>query len=219
MKRLIVLDTETTGLDVNDGHRIIELGCVEIIDRNITSNRFHKYINPKRGIDEGAQSVHGISTEMLENKPEFRSIIDEFLLFIKNSTLVIHNAPFDLGFLSSEFILCGKDKNYFEQHHEILDTLTISRKQYPGKRNSLDALCSRLEVDNTDRNFHGALLDANLLANVYLKMTRGQTTLSMDEKEEHTNLIEIEQEITGRDQIIIKADNDEIEAHNNYFKS
>jgi len=219
MKRLIVLDTETTGLDVNDGHRIIELGCVEIIDRNITSNRFHKYINPRRGIDEGAQSVHGISSEMLENKPEFRSIIDEFLLFIKNSTLVIHNAPFDLGFLSSEFIICGKDKNYFEQHHEILDTLTISRKQYPGKRNSLDALCSRLEVDNTDRNFHGALLDANLLANVYLKMTRGQTTLSMDEKEEHTNLIEIEQEITGRDQIIIKADNDEIEAHNNYFKS
>jgi len=219
MKRLIVLDTETTGLDVNDGHRIIELGCVEIIDRNITSNRFHKYINPRRGIDEGAQSVHGISSEMLENKPEFRSIIDEFLLFIKNSTLVIHNAPFDLGFLSSEFIICGKDKNYFEQHHEILDTLTISRKQYPGKRNSLDALCSRLEVDNTDRNFHGALLDANLLANVYLKMTRGQTTLSMGEKEEHTNLIEIEQEITGRDQIIIKADNDEIEAHNNYFKS
>ena len=219
MKRLIVLDTETTGLDVNDGHRIIELGCVEIIDRNITSNRFHKYINPKRGIDEGAQSVHGISTEMLENKPEFRSIIDEFLLFIKNSTLVIHNAPFDLGFLSSEFILCGKDKNYFEQHHEILDTLTISRKQYPGKRNSLDALCGRLEVDNTDRNFHGALLDANLLANVYLKMTRGQTTLSMDEKEEHTNLIEIEHEITERDQIIIKADSDEIEAHNNYFKS
>jgi len=219
MKRLIVLDTETTGLDVNDGHRIIELGCVEIIDRNITSNRFHKYINPKRGIDEGAQSVHGISNEMLENKPEFRSIIDEFLLFIKNSTLVIHNAPFDLGFLSSEFIICGKDKNYFKQHHEILDTLTISRKQYPGKRNSLDALCSRLEVDNTDRNFHGALLDANLLANVYLKMTRGQTTLSMDEKEEHANLTEIEQEITGRDQIIIKADNDEIEAHNNYFKS
>ncbi len=219
MKRLIVLDTETTGLDVNDGHRIIELGCVEIIDRNITSNRFHKYINPKRGIDEGAQSVHGISSEMLENKPEFRSIIDEFLLFIKNSTLVIHNAPFDLGFLSSEFIICGKDKNYFEQHHEILDTLTISRKQYPGKRNSLDALCSRLEVDNTDRNFHGALLDANLLANVYLKMTRGQTTLSMDEKEEHANLTEIEEEITGRDQIIIKADNDEIEAHNNYFKS
>lgn len=219
MKRLIVLDTETTGLDVNDGHRIIELGCVEIIDRNITSNRFHQYINPKRAIDEGAQIVHGITNEMLENKPEFSSIIDEFLSFIENSTLVIHNAPFDLGFLSSEFLFCGKDKNYFEQQHEILDTLTISRKQYPGKRNSLDALCSRLEVDNSDRNFHGALLDANLLANVYLKMTRGQTTLSMDEKEDHSNLIDIEHEITVREQIIIRADNDEVEAHNNYFKN
>ena len=219
MNRLVVLDTETTGLDVNDGHRIIELGCVEILDRNITSNRFHKYINPRRAIDEGAQRVHGISNEMLEDKPEFINIIDEFLEFIKDSILVIHNAPFDLGFLSSELTHCGKDADYFENHHEILDTLTISRKQYPGKRNSLDALCNRLEVDNTDRNYHGALLDANLLANVYLKMTRGQTTLSMDEHEERLNSIHEVQQITERDQIIIKADIDEIEAHNNYFKN
>ena len=219
MKRLVVLDTETTGLDVNDGHRIIELGCVEIIDRNITSNNFHQYINPKRVIDEGAQKVHGISNEMLEGKPEFISIIDEFLAFIQNSTLVIHNAPFDIGFLASELLYCGREKNYFEQNHEILDTLTISRKQYPGKRNSLDALCSRLDVDNTDRNFHGALLDANLLANVYLKMTRGQTSLSMSEKEEYLNSNDMEQDITKRNQIIIKADNEEIDAHNNYFKN
>tara|TARA_Y100000768_G_scaffold216083_1_gene162862 strand:+ start:298 stop:957 length:660 start_codon:yes stop_codon:yes gene_type:complete len=219
MKRLIVLDTETTGLDVNDGHRIIEIGCVEIIDRNITSNKFHQYINPKRAIDEGAKKVHGISNEMLEDKPEFSEIINDFLGFIQNSTLVIHNAPFDLGFLSSELSFCGKAKDYFTSYHEVLDTLTISRKQYPGKRNSLDALCTRLEVDNTDRNFHGALLDASLLANVYLKMTRGQTSLSMDDKVEHSNMIDVEQEIIERDEIIVKADIDEIEAHKNYFKN
>ncbi len=219
MKRLIVLDTETTGLDVNDGHRIIEIGCVEIIDRNITSNRFHKYINPKRVIDEGAQKVHGISNQMLENKPEFKDIIDEFLSFIHNSILVIHNAPFDLGFLSSELSYCDRDKNYFQSNHEVLDTLTISRKQYPGKRNSLDALCSRLEVDNADRNFHGALLDASLLANVYLKMTRGQTSLSMINQVESSNSTDTEQEIAERDQIILRANNDELEAHQDYFKS
>ena len=219
MKRLVVLDTETTGLDVNDGHRIIEIGCVEIIDRNITSNSFHKYINPKRSIDEGAQNVHGISNKMLEDKPEFNQIADEFLEFIQNSTLVIHNAPFDLGFLSSELVYSGKETNYFELNHEVLDTLTISRKQYPGKRNSLDALCTRLEVDNTERNFHGALLDANLLANVYLKMTRGQTSLAMNHTVEDSGLSDSDQEMPHRDQIIIKADNEELEAHQNYFKS
>jgi len=219
MKRLVVLDTETTGLDVNDGHRIIEIGCVEIIDRNITSNSFHKYINPKRSIDEGAQNVHGISNKMLEDKPEFNQIADEFLEFIQNSTLVIHNAPFDLGFLSSELVYSGKETNYFELSHEVLDTLTISRKQYPGKRNSLDALCTRLEVDNTERNFHGALLDANLLANVYLKMTRGQTSLAMNHTVEDSGLSDSDQEMPHRDQIIIKADNEELEAHKNYFKN
>ena len=219
MKRLVVLDTETTGLDVNDGHRIIEIGCVEIIDRNITSNSFHKYINPKRSIDEGAQNVHGISNKMLEDKPEFNQIADEFLEFIQNSTLVIHNAPFDLGFLSSELAYSGKETNYFELNHEVLDTLTISRKQYPGKRNSLDALCTRLEVDNTERNFHGALLDANLLANVYLKMTRGQTSLAMNHTVEDSGLSDSDQEMPHRDQIIIKADNEELEAHKNYFKN
>ena len=219
MKRLVVLDTETTGLDVNDGHRIIEIGCVEIIDRNITSNSFHKYINPKRSIDEGAQNVHGISNKMLEDKPEFNQIADEFLEFIQNSTLVIHNAPFDLGFLSSELAYSGKETNYFELNHEVLDTLTISRKQYPGKRNSLDALCTRLEVDNTERNFHGALLDANLLANVYLKMTRGQTSLAMNNTVEDSGLSDSDQEMPHRDQIIIKADNEELEAHKNYFKN
>ncbi len=219
MKRLVVLDTETTGLDVKEGHRIIEIGCVEIIDRNITSNSFHKYINPKRSIDEGAQNVHGISNKMLEDKPEFNQIADEFLKFICNSTLVIHNAPFDLGFLSLELVYSGKEKNYFELNHEVLDTLTISRKQYPGKRNSLDALCTRLEVDNTERNFHGALLDANLLANVYLKMTRGQTSLAINHAAENSSSSDSDQEMPHRDQIIIKADNEELEAHQNYFKS
>ena len=219
MKRLVVLDTETTGLDVKDGHRIIEIGCVEIIDRNITSNSFHKYINPKRSIDEGAQNVHGISNKMLEDKPEFNQIADEFLEFIRNSTLVIHNAPFDLGFLSSELVYSGKETNYFELNHEVLDTLTISRKRYPGKRNSLDALCTRLEVDNTERNFHGALLDANLLANVYLKMTRGQTSLAINHTAENSGASDADQKMPHRDQIIIKADNEELEAHQNYFKS
>jgi len=133
--------------------------------------------------------------------------------------LVIHNAPFDLGFLSSELVYSGKETNYFELNHEVLDTLTISRKQYPGKRNSLDALCTRLEVDNTERNFHGALLDANLLANVYLKMTRGQTSLAMNHTVEDSGLSESDQEMPHRDQIIIKADNEELEAHKNYFKN
>ena len=177
MERLIVLDTETTGLDVDSGHKIIEIGCIEIIDRNITDNSFHKYINPQRLVDEKAYEVHGISNEDLKDKPIFDDIIDEFALYISDSPLIIHNAPFDLGFLKSEYAQSNHDEASLENSREIIDTLKIARKASPGKRNTLDALCSRYSVDNTDRSLHGALLDAQLLANVYLRMTQGQTLI------------------------------------------
>ena len=177
MERLIVLDTETTGLDVDDGHKVIEIGCVEIIDRNVTTNFFHEYINPKRLIEEKAFEVHGISNESLENKPIFSEIIDKFMDYISDSPLIIHNAPFDVGFLRAEISSSGQNPDKISVEREILDTLKIARKTFPGKRNSLDALCSRYFVDNTDRNLHGALLDARLLANVYLRMTQGQTSI------------------------------------------
>ena len=163
MERLIVLDTETTGLDVDSGHKIIEIGCIEIIDRNITDNSFHKYINPQRLVDEKAYEVHGISNEDLKDKPIFDDIIDEFALYISDSPLIIHNAPFDLGFLKSEYAQSNHDESSLENSREIIDTLKIARKASPGKRNTLDALCSRYSVDNTDRSLHGALLELNCL--------------------------------------------------------
>ena len=219
MERLIVLDTETTGLDVDSGHKIIEIGCIEIIDRNITDNSFHKYINPQRLIDEKAYEVHGISNEDLKDKPTFDDIIDEFALYISDSPLIIHNAPFDLGFLKSEYIQSNHDEASLENSREIIDTLKIARKASPGKRNTLDALCSRYSVDNTDRSLHGALLDAQLLANVYLRMTQGQTLIkglseAHVDKNHDTNTI-----TENRKAKIIYADTQEIDEHENYFKN
>ena len=219
MQRLIVLDTETTGLDVDSGHKIIEIGCIEIIDRNITDNSFHKYINPQRLIDEKAYEVHGISNEDLKDKPIFDDIIDEFALYISDSPLIIHNAPFDLGFLKSEYVQSNHDEASLENSREIIDTLKIARKASPGKRNTLDALCSRYSVDNTDRSLHGALLDAQLLANVYLRMTQGQTLIkglseANVDKNHDTNAI-----IENRKAKIIYADTQEIEEHEKYFKN
>ena len=219
MERLIVLDTETTGLDVDNGHKIIEIGCIEIIDRNITQNSFHKYINPQRIIDEKAYEVHGISNKDLRDKPIFDDIVDEFMLYISDSPLIIHNAPFDLGFLKSEYTQSNQDHVSLDGSREIIDTLKIARKSSPGKRNTLDALCSRYSVDNTDRSLHGALLDAKLLANVYLRMTQGQTLIKglteipVDKNHEDRTLIE------NRKAKIIHASTQETEEHQNYFKS
>ena len=219
MERLIVLDTETTGLDVDNGHKIIEIGCIEIIDRNITQNSFHKYINPQRLIDEKAYEVHGISNEDLRDEPIFDDIVDEFMLYISDSPLIIHNAPFDLGFLKSEYTQSNQDHASLDGSREIIDTLKIARKSSPGKRNTLDALCSRYSVDNTDRSLHGALLDAKLLANVYLRMTQGQTLIK-GLSEAHVDKNHVTNAITeNRKAKIIYADTQEIDEHENYFKN
>ena len=212
--RYIVLDTETTGLDPDDGHKIIEIGCIEIINRKVTDNTFHKYINPLREIDIEASKVHGLTASNLSDKPLFNDIYDEFVSYISDSPLIIHNAPFDVGFLKKEF-------NYLERingfiNNEIIDSLKLARKISPGKKNTLDALCDRYSVDNSDRNFHGALLDARLLAHVYLKLTIGQNNFSD---------LSIEQSIqdSGVDTLpknfkVIKASKEDIFLHDSYFK-
>mgnify|MGYP001346546619 FL=1 len=219
MERLIVLDTETTGLDVEDGHRIIEIGCVEIIDRNITSNSFHQYINPQRLVDEKAYEVHGISNEFLKDKPKFSDIIDNFIDYISESPLIIHNAAFDLGFLKAEYILSNHKYSDIDNQREVIDTLKIARSKSPGKRNTLDALCSRYSVDNTDRSLHGALLDAKLLANVYLRMTQGQTLIEglsdINSRIDENNI----EDIKNRKPKIIYASDNEVEKHDSYFKN
>lgn len=174
--RQVVLDTETTGLDARD-HRIIEIGCVELLERRSTGRHFHRYVNPERAVDDGALAVHGLSNDFLSDKPVFAAIIDEFLEFVHGAELIIHNASFDLGFLDAEFVRCGMHSRRLSEHAGVLDTLVLAREKYPGQKNSLDALCKRLEVDNSHREWHGALLDAQLLAEVYLAMTVGQGVL------------------------------------------
>jgi DNA polymerase-3 subunit epsilon len=212
--RYIVLDTETTGLDPDDGHKIIEIGCIEIVNRKVTNNTFHKYINPLREIDIEASKVHGLTASNLSDKPLFNDIYDEFVSYISDSPLIIHNAPFDMGFLKKEF-------NYLERingfiNNEIIDSLKLARKISPGKKNTLDALCDRYSVDNSDRNFHGALLDARLLAHVYLKLTIGQNNFSD---------LSVEQSIQDSDVDtlpnnfkVIKASMDDVLLHDSYFK-
>jgi DNA polymerase-3 subunit epsilon len=177
--RQIVLDTETTGLDPRLGHRIIEVGCVELMGRKLTGQRFHRYINPKREIEAGAAAVHGITDEMLVDKPQFDEIAEDLLNFIRDGELIIHNAAFDIGFLNAEFGLLRREP-VEEISAGVIDTLKLAREMHPGRRNSLDALCERYAVDNSGRQLHGALLDAELLAEVYLAMTRGQESLAME---------------------------------------
>ena len=177
--RQIVLDTETTGLEPTQGHRIIEVGCVELVDRRLTGNHFHRYIKPEREIDEGAIEVHGITNEFLADKPLFADIADELLAYLRGAELVIHNAPFDVGFLDHEFKRLNSGFNSIADHCKVLDTLVMAREKHPGQKNSLDALCKRYEVDNSQRELHGALLDAEILADVYLLMSGGQTALSL----------------------------------------
>jgi len=179
-ERRVVLDTETTGMPVTDGHRVIEIGCVEVIGRRLTGRHFHVYLQPDRDSDEGAIGVHGITDQFLIGKPRFAEVADEFYEFIKGAQLIIHNAPFDVGFLNNEFALIGQqDRANLASYCTILDTLAMARERHPGQRNSLDALCKRYDVDNSGRELHGALLDSEILADVYLAMTGGQTTLSL----------------------------------------
>ena len=179
--RQIVLDTETTGLEPSRGHRIIEIGCVELHNRRITARSFHHYINPGREIDDGAFEIHGISNEFLSSKPGFKDIAQEFIDFIRDSEVIIHNAPFDVGFINAELELLGPAWGRLEDYCYIVDTLLIAREKHPGLKNSLDALCQRYKVDNSSRELHGALLDARILLDVYLAMTGGQTNLTLDD--------------------------------------
>ncbi len=181
--RQIVLDTETTGLNPRTGDRVIEVGCVELVNRMLTGNNFHRYINPERDSEEGALAVHGLTTEFLRDKPKFAEIASELRDYIHGAEVIIHNAPFDLGFLNNEFKLLGLP-SFTEHCSGVIDTLVNAKEMHPGKRNSLDALCDRYGVSNAHRKLHGALLDAELLADVYLSMTRGQNSLSMDLEEE-----------------------------------
>ena len=179
--RQILLDTETTGLEPRKGHRIIEVGCVELINRRLTGNNFHFYINPQRLIDEGAIEVHGITNESLLDKPLFEEIAEDLYNYLKDAEVVIHNAPFDVGFLDNEYQLMGAEHGKMASWCEVTDTLLMARKMYPGQRNSLDALCKRYDINNSQRVLHGALLDAEILADVYLAMTGGQSSLMLDE--------------------------------------
>ncbi|MGR8979391.1 MAG: DNA polymerase III subunit epsilon [Gammaproteobacteria bacterium] len=181
-KRLVVLDTETTGLNPQEGHRIIEIGCVELVNRRLSGSRFHVFVNPGRLIDKGAIEVHGITNEFLDDKPHFYDIAHDFIEFIRGSELIIHNAPFDVGFINYEFSLISNEMGAVEHYCNVFDTLSYARQKHPGQRNSLDALCKRYGVDNSHRDLHGALLDAEILADVFLLMTGGQSSL-LDERE------------------------------------
>ncbi len=181
--RQIVLDTETTGLSAAQGHRIIEIGCIEMVNRRLTGREFHRFLNPDRDIDDGAVAVHGISREQLETEPRFHEVVDEFIAFVKDAELVIHNADFDVGFIEHELRLMKHKQPKVTDHCQVLDTLTLAREIHPGQRNSLDALCKRYEVDASKRDVHGALIDSELLARVYLAMTGGQSSLLLDEED------------------------------------
>lgn len=177
--RQIVLDTETTGLEPEQGHRIIEIGCVELVNRRLTGRHFHQYVRPDRQIDAAAFAVHGISEQVLEDKPPFSEVAEGFLAFIEGAELIIHNAPFDVGFINHELGRLEEGQPLLEHYCRVLDTLALARQLHPGQRNSLDALCKRYSVDNSGRELHGALLDAEILADVYLAMTGGQATLDL----------------------------------------
>lgn len=214
--RQIVLDTETTGLTTEDGHRIIEIGCIELIDRQITGKHFHHYLNPDREVEAGALQVHGITNEFLASKPSFATIVEDFLNFIKDAELIAHNATFDVGFINHEMQLL-KYKTSLHDYVTIFDTLPFARKMYPGQRNSLDALCKRFKIDLCGRKLHGALLDANLLAEVYLLMTGGQINLfsGNDFAQPCATTKQIKTSISPRKAplSIIKANPSELEQH------
>ena len=214
--RQIFLDTETTGLYPAQGHRIIEIAGVEVINRQLTKNHFHVYLNPEREIDPGAQEVHGITLEFLQDKPLFADIVDELLDFVAGSELVIHNAPFDVGFLNTELGRLGRSV-IEESAAKIIDTLKLAKEMRPGQRNNLDALCRHFGIDNSRRTLHGALLDAELLADVYLAMTRGQNSLMIDMLEPVTAISELGPLTRETPLRVIGASEAELTAHQDYL--
>jgi DNA polymerase-3 subunit epsilon len=212
--RQIVLDTETTGLNPRTGDRIVEIGCVEIMDRKLTGNNFHRYVNPERDSDEGALAVHGLTTEFLSNHPRFHEVAHELREFVQGAEIIIHNAPFDLGFLNHEFERMGLPP--FVKHcSSVIDTLVQAKELHPGKRNSLDALCDRYGISNAHRKLHGALLDSELLADVYLAMTRGQNMLSMDVEVETSGGTQLLDAGPLGEIIVLSATAEELGAHDN----
>lgn len=215
--RIVVLDTETTGLNPQEGHRIIEIGCVEMVKRRLTGKRFHAYINPDRIIDDGAIAVHGITNQFLDDKPRFEQIAEDFIAFIKGAELVIHNAPFDVGFINHEFSRLTHNPVTIADYSEVFDTLAFARKKHPGQRNSLDALCKRYNIDNSHRDLHGALLDAEILADVFLLMTGGQSSLLDDgqaEMNESSIKIDVKRTPSDRPALkIIRCNDEELTAH------
>ncbi|MBZ2167962.1 MULTISPECIES: DNA polymerase III subunit epsilon [Marinobacter] len=216
--RQIVLDTETTGIDPSSGHRIIEIGCVELMERKLTGRTYHVYINPEREVEAEAISVHGITNEFLADKPKFAEIADEFFAFIDGAELVIHNAAFDVGFMDAEFARL-KPVRKTGDHCGVVDSLAIARKKHPGQKNNLDALCKRYGVDNSNRELHGALLDAEILADVYLLLTGGQTALSLDSgSEEGGSVGGIRRLPSDRAPLaVVSASEDERQAHEEFM--
>ncbi|WLD59349.1 DNA polymerase III subunit epsilon [Salinispirillum sp. LH 10-3-1] len=215
--RQIVLDTETTGLDPSQGHRVIEIGCVEVVDRKLTGNHYHVYINPQRNVPEDAIAIHGITNEFLADKPVFADIAESFFDFVRGAELVIHNAPFDMGFLNHELRTLRSPAAPLENHCTVLDTLYLARQKHPGQKNNLDALCKRYGIDNGHRDLHGALLDAEILADVYLFMTGGQTALELAAETPKDNVqdaaLAFAAEASGRDLPVIEANSAELAAH------
>ncbi|MGY6274933.1 DNA polymerase III subunit epsilon [Methylomonas sp. MgM2] len=220
-QRQVVLDTETTGINPKEGHKIIEIGCVELINRRLSQNRFHVYLNPDREIDAGAIEVHGITNEFLRDKPRFADVVEDFMAFTAGAELIIHNAPFDVGFLNHELSLLENETRSVETNSTVFDTLTYARKKHPGARNSLDALCKRYGIDNSHRDLHGALLDAEILADVYLIMTGGQSSL-LDEGDQIENT-EQEQFVrlsADRPALkVVRCNSDELAAHRERLES
>lgn len=212
--RQIFLDTETTGLSADNGDRVIEIGCVELVNRKLTGNNRHFYLNPGRDSHEEALKVHGITSEFLKDKPKFEAVAADLLDYLKDAELVIHNAPFDLGFLDMELRLIGQPK-LRDYVAGVIDTLVMAKELYPGKRNSLDALCDRLEVDNSGRALHGALLDAELLADVYINLTRGQDALLMDDHSgtDSSGQARPQLDLRSFDLVVLRANEQELAAH------
>jgi DNA polymerase-3 subunit epsilon len=215
--RQIVLDTETTGLEPSQGHKIIEIGCVEMINRRLTGNNYHQYLQPDREIDEGAQAVHGISNEFLSDKPRFVDIVKDFIEYLDGAELIIHNAPFDVGFINHELKLAGAEYGSVSTYCSVIDTLVMARKMRPGKKNNLDILCKEYDVNNAHRELHGALLDAELLSEVYLRMTGGQSALSLDSDDvvsTRSGVSTAKKLSTDRKPInVIRASEEEVQAH------
>jgi len=214
--RQIILDTETTGMDHREGHRIIEIGCVEMIERRLTGRNFHVYINPERAVDAGALEVHGITDEFLSDKAKFADVARDFVDFVRDSEIIIHNAPFDVGFLNAELVRMEGDLNLeLESIARVLDTLILARELHPGQRISLDALCKRYDVDHSNRDLHGALLDAELLAEVYLAMTGGQVDLALDLDSDRNGErgVEVVTDLDLHRLVAVKANPEERAAH------